>query len=127
MHVMTRSVIGTLAATLSVASYGSIDQQCQPFMQPSVAVAVDSEESVRFSMNAALLKPQLESLLAQQWGVQRVVWYADQHHIWPTDFELNAPHWDALLESLLAPYQLRVVLHPNAMAVIDYLPEAKQL
>lgn len=126
MKTMTWMVISAYGAAFVGSSYAAVEEDCLPFLQPASPVIVENVEPVRYTLSAALLKPQLEALLAQHWGIQRVVWYADQHHVWPTDFELRAAHWDALLESLLAPYQLRVSLHPNAMAVIDYLPQAKQ-
>lgn len=125
MRLMTRIVVGVALASYSLA-VPALDQECLPLTQPTEFASARFEPPVRYTLEAALLRPQLETLLIEHWDVQRVVWYADNHHTWPTQFELVAPSWDKLLESLLKPYQLRVALHPNHTAVVDYMPQATQ-
>ncbi|RUO43820.1 hypothetical protein CWE15_01060 [Aliidiomarina taiwanensis] len=125
MRRMTRIVVGAALASTSFA-VPALDHDCLPFTQPTEFASARFEPPVRYKLEAALLRPQLEKLLTEHWGVQRVVWYADNHHTWPTYFELVAPSWDQLLENLLKPYQLRVALHPNHTAVVDYMPQATQ-
>lgn len=119
---MTWIVVGTLVASLSLPA--NISEQC---LYPSQEPPQDNSESrseVRFELKADRLKPQIESLLFTHWDIQKVVWYADPHHVWPTDFELVESSWEALLSKVLTPYQLRVAIHENRTAVVDYMPDA---
>ncbi|MCC5854400.1 MAG: hypothetical protein JJU10_01810 [Idiomarina sp.] len=145
MGVSTRIVVfSACAVTFSMNAQGMAtsdvkissmqwQQDCgvltQPLRSPSqlqAELTASPSQTVSFLLKPALLRPQLEELLATHWQVQRVIWYAAQDHLWPTHFELIASDWDALLERLLTPYQLRVVLHANHTAVVDYLPQALQ-
>lgn len=127
MRQMTRMVIGATCLLASPFADALEQQECLPFTAPTMELTLAPTLSpVRYQLEAALLRPQLEHLLQQHWGVQRVIWYADNHHQWPTDYELRAASWDLLLESLLKPYQLRVALHANHTAVVDYMPQALQ-
>ncbi|RUO25213.1 hypothetical protein CWE09_00250 [Aliidiomarina minuta] len=74
-------------------------------------------------MSPGPLQPQLETLLQQHLQVQSVVWLAATEHHWPSRYQLQANDWDSILERLLEPYQLRVLLHANHTAVVDYLPQ----
>jgi|SRR5690554_1435307 len=125
MMLMTRIVVGAALASVATSVH-AFDQECLPLSQPTEFASARFDPPVRYQLEAALLRPQLEQLLSQHWGIERVVWYADTHHLWPTQFELVAPDWDLLLESLLKPYQMRVALHPNKTAVVDYMPQATQ-
>ncbi|HLV47823.1 MAG TPA: hypothetical protein VKY35_02035 [Aliidiomarina sp.] len=125
MKLMTRIVVGAALASCYTSAH-AFDQECLPLSQPTEFASVRFDPPVRYQLEAALLRPQLEHLLTQHWGIQRVIWYADSHHQWPTQYELVAPNWDLLLEGLLKPYQLRVALHPNNTAVVDYMPQATQ-
>lgn len=125
MMLMTRIVVGAALASC-VSPVHAFDQECLPLTQPTEFASARFDPPVRYRLEAALLRPQLEHLLTQHLGIERVVWYADNHHLWPTQFELVAPNWDLLLESLLKPYQIRVALHPNNTAVVDYMPQATQ-
>jgi|GEM_PF-4648737 len=87
-----------------------------------IASDPEGSEPVSWELRPAPLRPQVESLLREQWGVQNIVWYAEQGHFWPTNYTLVAPTWDLLLSRVLSPYQLRVKLHSNHTAVIEYLP-----
>lgn len=81
------------------------------------------EHTVSYLLQPALLRPQLEQLLKHHWQIQNVIWYAAYGHYWPTHYEMSAPSWDDLLQQLLTPYGLRVVLHGNHTAVVEYLSE----
>ncbi|RTE86872.1 MULTISPECIES: hypothetical protein [Gammaproteobacteria] len=122
---MTWIVVGTLAANLSLPA--NISEQCLYLIQEPPQVSAESIPEVRFELKADRLKPQIESLLFAHWDIQKVVWYADPHHVWPTDFELVERSWDVLLSKVLEPYQLRVAIHENRTAVVDYMPDAVSL
>lgn len=81
--------------------------------------------AVQWQLTPGLLRPQLETLLRDHWQVQNFVWQAASGHYWPTHYTLAANSWDELLDALLTPYQLRVALHANHTAVIDYLPQLR--
>lgn len=94
------------------------------FEQPvSVLAEQTHNEMVSLNLTPGLLKPQLESLLKDHWQIQNFIWRAAHGHYWPTHYKMQAASWDALLEMLITPYQLRIALHANHTAVIDYLPE----
>lgn len=85
-----------------------------------------SATSVSVTLQPALLRPQLEQLLATQWNVQHLVWNAAPEHYWPSHYRMTAANQSALLEKLLIPYRLRVTFHHNHTAVVDYLPGGVQ-
>lgn len=95
-----------------------------PASAPNQFAISESEgtDPVSWELKPAPLRPQVETLLREQWGVQNIVWYAERGHFWPTNYTLVAPTWDLLLSKVLSPYQLRVKLHSNHTAVIEYLP-----
>ncbi|CUS49395.1 MAG: hypothetical protein HLUCCO02_12090 [Idiomarinaceae bacterium HL-53] len=121
---MTGSVVVMLATLTTLPD--NITSECLNVSSTIPAWRVDESSPAVFKLEAARIKPQIETLLRTHWQVQQVVWYADPHHIWPTEFELQAHSWDALLAKILQPYQLRVSLHENHTAVVDYLPHAVQ-
>lgn len=77
-------------------------------------------QAVSFALQAGLLQPQLEQLLAQQFAIEMVDWQVSPHFRWPTDYRLHAPSWNELLERLLKPYQLAITLYPNNSATVRY-------
>lgn len=93
-------------------------------LQPSLIGP--SSDAVSYPLKPALLRPQLEHLLKHHWQVQNVIWYAAYGHYWPTHYELSAPTWDDLLQKLLTPYGLRVVLHDNHTAVVEYVTQGRR-
>ncbi|RUO38789.1 hypothetical protein CWE13_03925 [Aliidiomarina shirensis] len=87
---------------------------------------LESSPWAQLELKPGLLRPQLEKLLKQHWGIQNVVWYAEDGHYWPTHYSLRAATWDELLETLIAPYHIKVTLHANHTAVVDYLSDTKR-
>lgn len=86
----------------------------------SDATAKPAAETVSLQLHDGLLKPQLDLLLREQFGVQVIEWRASTHHLWPTVYLLHGSSWRQLLQQMLEPYQLRVTLHANHTAVVDY-------
>ncbi|WP_194757340.1 hypothetical protein [Aliidiomarina indica] len=93
---------------------------------PNPSRSTSTPDVVSYTLQPALLRPQLEYLLKHQWHVQNVIWYAAYGHYWPTHYELSAASWDELLDQLLTPYGLRVVLHDNHTAVVEYTPQGRR-
>lgn len=95
-------------------------QDCTSHVQ---SYTPDQWSGVSFNMRAGPLQAQLEKLMQQHLQVQSVVWLAATEYQWPSCYQLLAEDWDSLLERLLAPYQLRVYLYANHIAVVDYMPQ----
>lgn len=95
--------------------------------QMSMLTEQTHNEVVSLNLTPGLLKPQLESLLKEHWQIQNFIWRAAHGHYWPTHYKMQAANWDALLEMLITPYQLRIALHANHTAVIDYFPEQERV
>lgn len=85
-----------------------------------------SAEAHSFSMRRGRLRPQLEALLRRHLGVDHVVWLAAEGHEWPADYNISGADWTHILETLAASYQLRIQLHPNRTAVVDYMQPARE-
>lgn len=134
MHPNQRKVSGS--AMLFIVMFGSPNAMakglpaCPPLnIQTSANAAnsiIENSQWAQINLTPGLLRPQLEKLLKQHWGVQSVVWYAAGGHYWPTHYSMRAASWDELLENLLAPYQIKVTLHANHTAVVDYLTDTKR-
>lgn len=116
--------IVTMALVASSSLPENITENCLYLNQAPISKVGSLEQPVRFALQADRLKPQVESLLKEHWDIQEVIWYADPHHVWPTEFELLATDWNQLLSKILEPYQLRVSIHENHTAVVDYLPSS---
>lgn len=110
---------------LSLAPNTLLDQSSKitPSETLNQGMMAPAEHVVSYALHPALLRPQLEQLLKRHWQVQNVIWYAAYGHYWPTHYEITAPSWDDLLQQLLTPYGLRVVLHDNHTAVVEYLAQ----
>ncbi|RUO21135.1 hypothetical protein CWE08_05960 [Aliidiomarina iranensis] len=85
----------------------------------------ENSQWAEIELKPGLLRPQLEQLLKEHWGIQNIVWYAEDGHYWPTRYAMRAATWDELLNTLIAPYHLKVTLHANHTAVVDYLFDKK--
>lgn len=112
-----------LALPLSAADCADFDTSTAVDSSSSTqqsAVTQPSTGTVSLQLHDGLLKPQLDLLLREQFGVQAIEWRASKHHLWPTIYLLRASSWRQLLQQMLEPYQLHVTLHANHTAVIDY-------
>ncbi|MFU8785022.1 hypothetical protein [Aliidiomarina sp.] len=137
MHPNRLAISATAAiiflSVISVSVSATELPPCPPLNLPVKAPLFVQQEStpteqtyyelVTFNLTPGLLKPQLESLLKEHWQIQNFIWRAAHGHYWPTHYRMQAASWDELLEMLITPYQLRIALHANHTAVIDYLPE----
>lgn len=106
-------------------------QDCRPLLIPPTLPTTLTDRPgalsvVSFDMHPGPLRPQLENLMQQHLQVQSVVWLAATEHQWPSRYQLQADNWESILERLLEPYQLRVQLHANHTAVVDYLPQQRR-
>lgn len=90
----------------------------------NLLAAADAVAPVSLELHAGLLKPQLETLLQQQFAVAVVDWQVSVHHRWPTDLRLTAPSWPELLRRLLRPYGMQLSIHSNHTAVVRYQTES---
>lgn len=139
MHPNRLAISATVAIIfLSITSVSATElPACPPLNLPIAAsplvqqISMFTEQAynevVSLNLTPGLLKPQLESLLKEHWQIQNFIWYAAHGHYWPTHYEMQAANWDALLEMLITPYQLRIALHANHTAVIDYFYEQEKV
>lgn len=123
MELITRTVISA-AFCVMVWMPSAAQDVCQ---NPSFSLPETADFKVQFQMQPAPLKPQLEALLKKHLAVQAVVWQLDTPHFWPTEYLIQAHSWEALIEKLAQPYQIRVSIHANQVAVIDELPQVGRL
>lgn len=98
----------------------SADLHLSPVTEQTLTPPSSADTDVSLQLHDGLLKPQLDLLLREQFGVQAIEWRASTHHLWPTVYLLRGTSWRQLLQQVLEPYQLRVTLHANHTAVIDY-------
>lgn len=110
----------TLSALATQVTAASADSDCPPLQITPLHANATSQQPV-FAMQPGRLRPQLESLLRRHLGIEHVVWLVAEEHEWPAYFDLTGATWEAILESLAASYQLRIQLHPNRTAVVNYL------
>ncbi|CAB0149542.1 hypothetical protein PSI9734_00106 [Pseudidiomarina piscicola] len=118
--VLWRIVASSLFFSCLSATPAYAQQSCPPFSFDSAPpVATErATNKVTFELQAGLLKPQIERLLARHFDVQELDWQASPHYRWSTDFTLTAANWDLALEKLLTPYQLHLTLYANHSAVV---------
>lgn len=121
LSVVSVSVSATELPTCPPLSLTLADSQIAPQLIASPAQIHPA--TVSLNLIPGLLKPQLETLLKEHWHIQNFIWRAAHGHYWPTHYTMQAANWNELLETLITPYQLRIALHANHTAVIDYLPE----
>lgn len=115
LPVITLATLAVLPGQVSAAS------DCLPLQ---ISALPSSQGAMQFQMRRGRLRPQLEALLRQHMDIDHVVWLAAEQHQWPADYALSGPDWEHILEALAASYHLRIRLHPNRTAVIDYVPAA---
>ncbi|MGX5914547.1 hypothetical protein ACR0ST_07450 [Aliidiomarina sp. Khilg15.8] len=117
LPVITLATLAVLPGRASAAS------DCLPLQ---ITPLQSSVQTLTFSMRRGRLRPQLEELLRRHLDVDHVVWLAAAGHEWPADYDLVGANWGDILETLAASYQLRIQVHPNRTAVVDYLAPARE-
>lgn len=110
------------ASDLSTCADFDITREFEPVanISPRNSQQLATDTTVSLQLHDGLLKPQLDLLLREQFDIQAIEWRASTHHQWPTEFLLKGTSWRQLLQQMLEPYQLRVTLHANHTAIVDY-------
>lgn len=85
---------------------------------PEVTTATRSTSEILTRLQPGLLKPQVEALIKQGFGVEHIDWRASPHYRWSTHYEFAAESWSSALRRILEPYQLQLTLYANHTAVV---------
>lgn len=129
---------GLLSAGALLLAFSSIDVaqaqvnlDCAPLALDASSVAQKTTvgaagKKVAIMLSPGRLQPQIERILAGHFQIKLVDWRASPHHRWPTEYRLEAWSWAELLTRMLEPYGLRIVIHANHSAVIDYVHQSAE-
>lgn len=91
----------------------------KPAAQTSAETATTrSTTEILTRLQPGLLKPQVETLIKQGFGVEHIDWRASPHYRWSTHYEFTAENWASALRRILEPYQLQLTLYANHTAVV---------
>lgn len=97
-----------------------------PSAQGADVGAANAAKKVAIMLRPGRLQPQIERILEGHFQIKLVDWRASPHHRWPTEYRLEAWSWAELLTRMLEPYGLRITIHANHSAVIEYVHQSAE-